>query len=202
MKAKKLAAIGFGIILLSSFSCKKKEPKLTQGAGVSGSKNEPGWVARCAGAFPDAGKRAFYGCGAVSGIENEALRLQTADARARGDLEKAIEAYVAGFFKDFMKSPAVSGKKDMTVLEESQLVETLSREITEITLYGVQITDRWTGPDQTLYSLARVSFDILAQAMSKQIAERSGEFKMEANEAMEELDRQLEKRRESGLYRD
>ena len=191
----------WGVVLLLGlliFSCGKKKTKLTDQTSISGSKTEPAWVTRCAGAFEDAGKEAFYGCGAVSGVENKALQIQTADARARADLAKAIDTYVASFFKDYLSSAGLSQEAGLTEIEEKQFIESITKEITEITLYGVQIVDRWRAPDGTLYSLARVSFENLAQSMKKAMSERAKELKLEADRALEELDRQLEKRRQSG----
>jgi len=190
------------VVILSSFliffACGKKRPKLTDQSSISGSKTEPAWVTRCAGAFEDAGKEAFYGCGVASGIENRALQIQTADARARADLARAIDTYIASFFKDYLSSAGLSQEAGLTEIEEKQFIESITKEITEVSLYGVQILDRWRAPDGTLYSLARVSFENVAQNMKKAMSERAKELKLEADRALEELDRQLEKRKQSG----
>ncbi len=199
MKKIILSTATIFILLLLLAGCSKKKPKLTNESSISGTKKEPEWVTKCAGAFKDAGKDAFYGCGAVSGIQNKALQIQTADARARADLAKAIDNYVASFFKDYLTSAGISQSAGMDELEEKQFVESITKQITEISLYGVQIIDRWRAPDGTLYSLARVSFDNVAQSMKKAMAERAKELKIEADKALEQLDQQLEKRRASGM---
>ena len=208
---KKIAGymtVAMVVIIMLGFGCSssKQEPKLTDQTSVSGTKNEPAWVTKCAGAFPDAGKDAFYGCGSASGISNPSLQTQTADERARADLAKTLDTYVANFFKDFMSSASVTDKtnKDkkggLTQTEEQQFVSSITKEITEITLNGVQIQDRFRSPtDQTLYALAKVSFDNVSKSMEKQMKQRAAEVKMNADDAVKELDQQLEKRRQSGM---
>ena len=193
-----------------SFSVMAKTKKENS---VSGAKNEPAWVTKCAGAFPDAGKDAFYGCGSATGISNPSLQMQTADERARADLAKTLDTYVANFFKDFMSSASVTDKtktdkdkKDkkgnkggLTETEEEQFVSSITKEITETTLNGVEISDHFRSPeDQTLFSLAKVSFDNMSKSMEKQMRQRAAEIKMDADDAVKEMDQQLEKRRQSG----
>jgi len=183
----------------------EKQEKVTDQSSVSGTKNEPAWVTRCAAAFPDAGKDAFYGCGSESGITNISLQTQTADSRARADLAKTLDTYVASFFKDYMSSASVMAKtnKDkkggVSATEEKQFVSSITKEVTEITLSGVQVKDRWRSPDGSLYSVVKVSFDNVAQSMEKQMRQRAAEVQLDANDAVKELDKQLEKRRESGM---
>jgi hypothetical protein len=186
----------FGVGLLFTGCKKEKKAKVTRETSVSGAKEEPEWVTRCAGAFEDAGKEAFYGCGAVSGIQNRALQIQSADERARVDLARALDTYVAGFMKDYMSSAA---SEDLSDAEEKQFVESITKSITEATLYGSQVVDRWRGPDDTLYSLCKVSFDNVAQSMRKAMKARAEELRMNADEALRQLDEQLEKRREAGM---
>ena len=199
-----LAAI-FAVVLGIGCNSTKQEPKLTNETSVSGTKNEPAWVTRCAAAFPDAGKDAFYGCGSESGITNISLQTQTADSRARADLAKTLDTYVASFFKDYMSSASVMAKtnKDkkggVSATEEKQFVSSITKEVTELTLYGVQVKDRWRGPDGALWSVVKVSFDNVAQSMEKEMRQRAAEVHLEANDAVKELDDQLQKRRQSGM---
>jgi len=189
------------LVMVSLGACHKKT-KVTDKSSVSGTKQEPEWVTRCSGAFKDAGKDAFYGCGSANSIMNISLLQQTADSRARDDLAKTLDTYVASFFKDYMSSSAIKSQTDkggLTELEEKQFVSSVSKNITEVTLYGAMIVDRWKAPDGTLYSLCKVSFDNVAETMKKQMKERSKEVKLEADEAVKELDEQLKKRRESGM---
>jgi hypothetical protein len=173
-------------------ACGEKEQTVT-GAKA---KNEPEWIVRGSGAFKDEEGLAFYGVGAVQGISNRGLELQTVDQRARADLARALDTYVANFMKDYMASAVAS---DMEASEEEQFVSSITKSITEATLVGSQIAARWRAPDGTLWALAKLSFDDVANTMKSEMRKRAAELKMNANEAMEELDEQLEKRRASGM---
>jgi outer membrane murein-binding lipoprotein Lpp len=199
-------AVIWGVALGIGCAGTQKQEKVTNETSVSGTKNEPAWVTSCAGAFKDAGKDAFYGCGSASGISNISLQIQTADNRARADLAKTLDTYVASFFKDYMQSASVMSKtnKDkkggLTEAQEEQFVSSITKEITEMTLYGVQVQDHFRSPvDSTLFSLVKVSFDNVSQSMEKQMRQRAKDVKMDANDALKELDDQLQKRRESGM---
>ena len=200
-----VSAIIFTIALTIGCATTQKPEKVTNQSSVSGTKNEPAWVTRCAGAFPDAGKDAFYGCGSESGITNISLQTQTADSRAREDLAKTLDTYVASFFKDYMSSASIMAKtnKDkkggVSATEEKQFVSSITKEVTEMTLYGVQVKDRWRSPDGSLYCVVKVSFDDVAQSMEKQMRQRAQEVQLDANDAVKELDDQLQKRRQSGM---
>ena len=173
---------------------KPEENKVTKQTSVSGNKNEPAWVTRGAGAFKDETGLAFYGVGVVQGIANRGLEMQTADSRARADLARALDTYVANFMKDFMSS-AVSS--DMKSSDEQQFVSSITKSITETTLVGSQIVNHYRGPDGTLYALGRLSFDDVGKGMKEQVKKRSAELKLTADQAVKELDEQLEKRKAS-----
>ncbi|OGP58846.1 MAG: hypothetical protein A2V67_19210 [Deltaproteobacteria bacterium RBG_13_61_14] len=190
-----LLALGL-VVALAACGGGKKEPEVTKQTSVSGAANEPAWITRGAGAFKeDTGGLAFYGVGIAQGIANRALEMQTADTRARTDLARALDTYVANFMKDYMASAVAS---DMSSSEEEQFVSSITKSITETTLVGSQIINHWRGPDGTLYSLAMLSFDDVANGMKREMKKRSAEIKMNADDAMKELDVQLQKRRESG----
>jgi len=201
-KAHSVLMVAMAVMVMFSLGACHKKTKVTNENSVSGTKQEPEWVTRCSGAFKDAGKDAFYGCGSASSILMVSLLQQTADSRARDDLAKTLDTYVASFFKDYMSSSAIKSQTDktgLTELEEKQFVSSISKNITEVTLYGAMIVDRWKAPDGTLWSLCKVSFDNVAETMKKQMKERSKEVKLEADDAVKELDQQLQKRREAGM---
>jgi len=196
---KKIAVwlLALGLVVAVAACGGKKEPEVTKQTSVSGAANEPEWITRGAGAFKDdtSGTLAFYGVGIAQNITNRALEVQTADTRARTDLARALDTYVANFMKDYMASASAS---DMSSSEEEQFVSSITKSITETTLVGSQIINHWRGPDGTLYSLATLSFDDVANGMKREMKKRASELKMNADDAMKELDEQLDKRRESG----
>ncbi len=173
---------------------KVDESGLTQGVtkqtSMSGDPNEPEWVRKGGAGFDDAMDK-FYGVGISQGITNRALQMQTADQRARTELSRVLNTYTANFMKDYMSSAIAT---DMDDSQEEQFVSSITKSITETTLVGSKIVDHFKGPDGTMYSLAEVSFDSLAGMMRDKMAERAQELKMTADEALRELDEQLEKR--------
>jgi hypothetical protein len=173
---------------------KEEQTTVTKQSSVSGSAKEPSWVTRGAGAFKDETGLAFYGVGVVQGIQNRGLEMQTADSRARADLARALDTYVANFMKDFMSSAVAS---DMKSSDEQQFVSSITKSITETTLVGSQIVNHYRGPDGTLYALGRLSFDDVGKGMKDQVKKRSAELKLTADQAVKELDEQLDKRKAS-----
>ena len=63
-------------------------------------------------------RQVFYGVGIASGIKNRALLISTADNRARAEIAKTLDTYVAYLAKDYMA--ATSSNEEST---EEQHVE-------------------------------------------------------------------------------
>jgi len=173
--------IAFGLA-----ACKKNEPKLAN----AGAKQEPAWVSKCAAAFPDAGKGAFYGCGSMPVVENNELQKVSADSRARKDLAMKIDAYLVDFFKEFFDSAPVLDKSGgITELKEKEFISDITREVTIEALAQARVAERWKSPkDGTLYSLDKLGFDHVAAGMEKQMRLRSRELNLAPNEAVKMLD--------------
>lgn len=201
MKRRICGVLALGMVLAVAFGlggCKKKEPKLTNEASVSGTKNEPVWVTKCAAAFPDSGRGAFYGCGSMIAVENLQLQIQNANARARTDLAKTVDEYVSGFFKDYLDSAAIKAKagKGLTELEEKKFISGISREVTEGALSEMRIVGHWRNPgDDTLFALARVGVDDVAKNMEIQMRRRVREINLDPAEAVRELDLRIVQKR-------
>ena len=125
----------------------------------------PDWVIKGSGAFPgDEGKQVFYGVGSVSGISNHALARQTAENRARAEIQKTFETYSASLMKDYMSSTTAG---DMSASDEQQFVESATKTFSAGTLSGVVITEYWYHPDGTVYSLAKLDLDRFTDSVSK-----------------------------------
>lgn len=106
----------------------------------------PDWTMRGSGAFSGGGK-AFYGVGlAGPTLKDESLRRETADNRARADLQKIFETYSSGIMKDYNGS-------------DGQLVERVIKTYQNGTRAGVQVVDRYQRRDGTAYSLVKLDLD-------------------------------------------
>ena len=153
MKTKQMMALGVllavGLFLMTgcaSAPAKLDEPEMPQ------------WVYKGSGAFDDDKGKVFYGVGIASGISNKALLFSTADNRARAEVAKTLETYVAVLAKDYMASTTAG---DMSASSEEQHVEQALKTFSKTTLHGATIIDHWQDPeDKTMYSLCQL--DLLA----------------------------------------
>ena len=149
MKARLLT--GTGILCIAAIflmtGCSSTPTADTAAAG-------PPWVLKGTGAFDTEGSKVFYGVGVASGIKNKALLRDTSDNRARAEIAKTLEIYVANLTKDYMASTTAG---DMSKSSEEQHVETALKTFTKTTLHGATIVDRWQDPtDMTMYSLCEL----------------------------------------------
>lgn len=110
-------------------------------------KGAPEWTIKGAGAFNDSGKRVFYGVGmAPATIRDESLRRETADNRARAEIQKVFSASIEGSMASYTAN-------------ESERVERVLKTFQSGKISWVQIIDRYRASDGTVYSLAKVDLD-------------------------------------------
>ncbi len=174
-------------------------------AACGGGVKPPEWVTKGSGAFPGDQGAVLYGVGVASKSPNIALQRKIADNRARQELAAQISTYVATFMKDFMEQHKDYFNPDAAGSDE--LVQFVSKSVSEATLVGSQIVDRWTDPrDGTLYSLAVLRVDdVLNQIKEKTKqairAQHRAVVVEKANELVKELDKAVEQKRqyESGV---
>jgi hypothetical protein len=155
---KRLQGLPFWVLLVA----------LALVAGCSGKykpvPGAPDWVNRGGGAFRDAGGGVFYGVGAVSGISSESLSVQTADQRARADVARQLDTYVTALSRDYQTSTGAEGKQ----LAETQHVEESFRGLTQVTVRGARVIDRWKNPKtDTLYTLVRLDLAQVRTALEE-----------------------------------
>ncbi len=162
MKTKNLfvlfITLSMGILLIAGCA---SSPKPTADTAAQG----PAWVMKGSGAFDVTKGKVFYGVGAASGIRNKALLRQTADNRARAEIAKTMESYVATLAKDYMASTTAG---DMSKSSEEQHVETALKTFSKTTLHGAEIVDRWMDPsDGTMYALCELDLFSFKDALEK-----------------------------------
>lgn len=160
MKTKKLfvlfITLSMGILLLAGCTT---TPKPSADPASMG----PAWVMKGGGAFDVEKGKVFYGVGIASGIRNKALLRQTADNRARAEIAKTMETYVATLAKDYMASTTAG---DMSKSSEEQHVETALKTFSKTTLHGATIVDRWMdSSDGSMYSLCELDLFSFKEAL-------------------------------------
>lgn len=120
---------------------------LLSACATSQNKGAPTWTVKGAGAFSDNGKRVFYGVGvAPATIGDESLRRETADNRARADVQKVF-------------STSIEGSMTSYTTNDSERVERVLKTFQNGKISWVQIVDRYQAKDGSIYSLAKVDLD-------------------------------------------
>ena len=126
--------------------------------------NGPDWVNKGSGAFGGDKGKVFYGVGLVSGVHNAALRRSTADARARAEIQKILDSYVAVLNKSYQASTTAG---DMSASSEEQHVQETLKSFSQGEVSGALIVDHWVDNDGTEYALAQLDMASFADNMSK-----------------------------------
>ena len=189
MKTKKLfilfITLSMGILLVAGCAT---SPKPSADPASMG----PAWVMKGGGAFDVEKGKVFYGVGIASGIKNKALLRQTADNRARAEIAKTMETYVATLAKDYMASTTAG---DMSKSSEEQHVETALKTFSKTTLHGAAIVDRWMDPsDGSMYALCELDLFSFKEALDnykeldKQVKDYVRENSEKLHGEMEELE--------------
>src|ERR1700694_6267256 len=120
-------------------ACSGKKPEMSnQVQRASG----PGWVNRGSGAFGGDKGKMFYGVGIASGTHNVAMRRSTSDSRARAEIAKTLETYVAVLSKVYQASTTAG---DMSASSEEQHVQQALKTYSQMELSGAGLIDHWVG---------------------------------------------------------
>ena len=154
--------IGLAMVAAALFACGgEKKPEMSNQVLHA---NGPDWVNRGSGAFGGEKGKIFYGVGIASGIRNAALRRQTADARARSEIAKTLDTYVAVLNKDYQASTTAG---DMSASTEEQHVQQALKTYSQMELSGVLIVDHWVDTDGTEWALAQMDMDTFKANLDK-----------------------------------
>lgn len=161
----------------------------------------PRWVNRGSGAFEGEYGKAFYGVGIVQGIQSESLAKQTAANRARAEIAKIFDVYVAAMMKDYQRSTTVGVGGVMQASAEEQDVVSAQKTITEVTLRGVQVRDYWVNPQSgSIYSLAILELNEIPKSINDAPQLSAGvrdHVRANADRAFDDMNRELQGRTSS-----
>ena len=157
----------------------------------------PKWVSKGGGYMSERDSKAFYGVGAVTGIRNEPLAMETADNRARADLAKYIDTYTAYLMRDYAASTTAG---DFTKSSEEQNVERAVKTFVSAHLSGVQVVDRWERDEKSgkiTYALAKMDLASFKESVSqmKDLNEAARDFvRKNAERAFDRLQQEEDRR--------
>ncbi|MFQ5598620.1 MAG: LPP20 family lipoprotein [Nitrospiria bacterium] len=166
------------------------------GKGVRVGDGAPDWVHRGSGAFLENDQKAFYGVGAITGVNNAPLARKAADNRARAEISQMFETYSASLMRDYAASTTAG---DLKKTGEEQSIESTIKTFSATTLSGVMIIDHWNDPSSDVfYSLARLDLvkfkDHIDEARGLN-ADVKAFVKENAEKAFENLEKEEAKRR-------
>jgi hypothetical protein len=159
----------------------------------------PTWVNRGSGAYDGPHGKCFYGVGILSGVENPGLARQAVDNRARAEIAKIFDLYVAAMMKDYQRSTTAG---DFKASAEEQDIVSAQKTITETTLRGVEIREHWSDPQSgTQYALAVLDLNSVSDGLGNAngLNSRVRDYVREnARKAFEDMDQELQKRDNRG----
>ena len=137
---------------------------------------------------PPVAEDAIYGVGDAK-MSSLSLSRTTAISRARDDIARQVEVVVKNAITDYAQE-AGEGSNTQTI----QFVETISRQIAQVTLAGVRTVEVEVGKDGTVYALCMYPLSALQEAASTEFrrneAAAFAEFK--ADQALKALNHELE----------
>ena len=185
-------------IVASLTACATTGPGDPTAGGVT-PQGEPAWVNKGSGAFDGPSGKAFYGVGVLTGVQNPGLARQAVDNRARAEIAKIFDLYIAAMMKDYQRSTTAGNFKASA--EEQDIVST-QKTITEATLRGVELRDHWTNPTSgTIYALAVLDLNAISDSLKSAQGLNAGVrdyVRDNARKAFEDLDGELAKRSNRG----
>ena len=174
--------------------------------GCAGS---PEWVRKGHGAFEGKDPNSFYAVGVAAPSPNQQVQSDMAKANGRAELARSQQVYVADLIKQFVREHR--DFFDEEYASSVQFYQQVGRQVTETTLIGSRMVDSWRdrygkmGRKGTLYVLMAVRaddefFDAVRGRYAALVREHQARLlKKEADAALEELDKELEKARRSPL---
>ena len=193
---KRCALLGLSALVLAACATNAGPDHPVYGVNPDGT---PKWVQRGSGAYEGEHGKCFYGVGLLAGVANPALARQTVDNRARAEIAKMFDLYIAAMMKDYQRSTTAG---DFSASAEEQDIVSAQKTITEITLRGVEVRDHWTDPaNGTLHALAILDVNGIMKSMeeAKQLNGRIRDYvRANARRAFNDLDRELSQRSDRG----
>jgi len=159
----------------------------------------PEWVRKgCSHAWEDEDDKRICGVGSMGGTRNAGLARAGATARARTEIARTLQVQVESMLKDY-QATTTGGQEFGRAAADDQHVTDVSRQITEMTLSGTEMVDSWISDSGTFYALVALDVERFKDAVGRMenLSEGVRRAVIErADEAFEDLDRQLELRRE------
>ena len=181
---KKIFPLILGLLVIFFiFDCKSNPSELEMDPNI------PDFVAN-----PPVSDTYLYGMGSARFTNSSSQSLQAADARARADLATKLNTEVQQMIIDYSRIAGTEINQTAVL----SFYESISRQLTQANLRGVELEKRERTKDGTYWSLVRISKADAAQVTAEIIeseTSRYAEFK--AMEALKMMEAQLNKKPQS-----
>mgnify|MGYP000299119005 CR=1 FL=1 len=134
----------------------------------------------------------LFGTG-IAEQQNMQLAKETADLRARKEIATVLSTKVANMLKDYMGQAGIGSQAEVT-----ELVQSVTRAISEVELVGVTIEKR-EYINGKMYSLGKLALDnsikdLITKSVNNSLSSKEALLsQFRAKQGFEELDKQLEK---------
>ena len=182
--------------------------------GCASTGKAPEWVVKGNGAYSGQEGTAVYAVGIAGPDPNVQAQTDKAALNGRVKLARMMNAYVAELAKNFVRTHQDFFRRDETHASSVEFFEQVSKQVTEATLKGSHQVDSWVDlkglrgsqSKDALYMLMILPldsafYDAAAEQYKAVLRQRAAALlKVQTDEALRELDRELEKARKSPLW--
>jgi hypothetical protein len=155
----------------------------------------PDWVIRGCGAYwGDDGAGRICGVGSAGGSRNVSLMRTTAIGRGRTEIARSLQTRVQAMLKDY-GATTTGGEEFGEAANDEQHIVDVSKQITNMSLSGTEMTDSWISQNGTYYALVALDVEKFSDSVSRmdQLSERVRRAVVERAEAsFAELDEEID----------
>jgi hypothetical protein len=159
----------------------------------------PDWVVQGCNAYWGVDSdRKVCGVGSAGGSRNVSLMRTTAVARGRTEIARTLRTQVQAMLKDYQATTTGGHDYGFAANDEQHIVD-VSKQITDMSLSGTEMTDSWISHNGTYYALVALDLDKFEDTVDRmeQLSEQVRRAVVErAEEAFAELDESIERERE------
>jgi hypothetical protein len=156
----------------------------------------PDWVIQgCSAYWGDDGASRICGVGSAAGSRNVSLMRTTAIGRGRTEIARSLQTGVRAMLKDY-GATTTGGEEFGDSANDEQHVIDVSKQITNMSLSGTEMTDSWISKNGTYYALVALDVEKFADSVSRmdQLSEQVRRAVVErADASFAELDEEIEK---------
>jgi hypothetical protein len=186
-----LCAAAFGLGCAST-------PEIGEGTPLESEFVEaPPWVIQGCRAYWDDDEELICGVGSAGGSRNVSLMRTTAIGRGRTEIARTLGVQVKAMLKDYAAT-TTGGQEFGEAANDEQHIVDVSKQITDISLTGTEMTDSWISQNGTYYALVSLDVEKFSDAVSRmdQLSESVRRAVVErAQDSFKELDDEIENER-------